>query len=250
MKHKKLLIVAVIFLAVAFALTFAKTTFAPGGIFKQTKTEDLPVATFNKQRLSTSDPASLWVVVNKNRTLEPVDYFPADLVTPNVPLRGSANSDEMKLRKEPAEALERMVNAAKTKGASLKIASGYRSYRTQITIYNNEVRQYGKAVADTQSARPGHSEHQTGLAVDLQDVAGKCVVADCFKDLAEGKWLGEHAWEYGFIVRYPLGKDTITGYRYEPWHLRYVGAELATEMHNNGMQTLEEFFNLVQTQPY
>lgn len=205
---------------------------------------------FDKSKLSITDPSSIWVVVNKSRPLNPLEFTPSDLITPSVPLRLSGNTEEMKLRKEPALALEKMVADAKAQGVNLKLASGYRSYISQITIYNNEVKQYGKAVADSESARPGHSEHQSGLAADLQDINGKCVVADCFKDLPEGKWLADHAWEYGFIIRYLTGKETITGYRYEPWHVRYIGVELSTEMHKTNVTTLEEFFNIVDKQPY
>lgn len=217
---------------------------------KQQQASQPVVPQFDKTKLSLTDPNSLWVVASKPRALNPINYAPADLVTPKVALRGSAAFEEMKLRAEAAGALEAMVTGGTAAGVNLKLASGYRSYKTQVSVYNNEVRQYGQKVADTQSARPGHSEHQTGLAADLQDAAGRCVVADCFKDLSEGKWVAEHAWEYGFIVRYTPGKEVITGYRYEPWHLRYVGKELAAELHKTSVQTLEEFFGIVEKLPY
>ncbi len=252
-KNKKILIIIGLALAITAFLVFAlsQKALSPAWLNQINKPgEKVQKPTFDKQRLSITDPNSIWVIVNKSRILQPKNFTPTDLVTPNVPLRGSNKSGEMKLRKEPADALELMFLTAKKQGANLKLASGYRSYNTQISVYNNEVRQYGKAVADTQSARPGHSEHQTGLAADLQDANGKCIVADCFKDLPEGKWLAEHAWEYGFIIRYPTGKEAITGYRYEPWHIRYVGTELAVELHTSGVQTLEEFFGVVEKQPY
>lgn len=254
MINKKLLIIIATALAITVSLVFAlnQKALSPAWLNQENKPSEKQVQkpTFDKQRLSITDPSSIWIIANKPRILQPKDYAPTDLISPNVPLRGASTSEEMKLRKETADALSTMVDAAKKQGVNLKLASGYRSYNTQISIYNNEVKQYGKAVADTQSARPGHSEHQTGLAADMQDINGKCVVADCFKDLPEGKWLAEHAWEYGFIIRYPAGKESITGYRYEPWHIRYIGVELAQEMHKTAVQTLEEFFGVVEKQPY
>jgi D-alanyl-D-alanine carboxypeptidase len=104
------------------------------------------------------------------------------------------------------------------------------------------VQSEGQAVADTQSARPGYSEHQSGLAADLEPASRKCEVDQCFGDTPEGKWLSANAYKYGFVIRYPLGLDNITGYEYEPWHVRYVGIALSTEMHDEGILTLEQFF--------
>ncbi len=135
------------------------------------------------------------------------------------------------------EAWNAMVDAAKEDGISLWIVSGYRSYQTQKTIYNNYVANNGQAQADTYSARPGHSEHQTGLAFDINEISY------AFGESAAGKWVAEHAAEYGFIIRYPKEKQEITGYVYEPWHLRYLGTELATEVYESGL-CLEEYFNI------
>jgi len=125
---------------------------------------------------------------------------------------------------------------------SIGALSGYRSYSTQVTVYNNEVANYGQAVADSESAKPGTSEHQTGLAVDVG--GGGCGIEDCFGTTAEGKWLAANAYNYGFIVRYTAAKQSITGYRAEPWHIRYIGSELSQEMHKENITTLEEFFSL------
>ena len=116
------------------------------------------------------------------------------------------------------------------------------SCNTQDSVYKKEVATYGQAKADTQSAKPGYSEHQTGLAIDVG--GGGCGIEDCFGETAEGKWLASNAYSYGFIIRYQAGKESITGYRAEPWHIRYVGTELSVEMNNTGIQTLEEFFNI------
>ena len=251
--QKRLLIPLFIIVVLLIALFgLSKTALGPKGTETNQTTQNTQQTkpSFDKNKYSITDPTSLWVIVNKNRALTPLTYAPTDLVTPNIPLRGGPNSEEMKLRSEAAQALERMTTVAKQQGAQLKLASGYRSYNTQVAVYNSEVRQYGQKQADTESARPGKSEHQTGLVADLQDVNGQCVVADCFGNLAEGKWVAEHAWEYGFIVRYQPGKEAITGYRYEPWHIRYVGADLAAELHNQKVLTLEEFFSVVEKQPY
>jgi D-alanyl-D-alanine carboxypeptidase len=191
------------------------------------------VPAFNKSRYSLSDPTSIWVVVNKQRPLDPMQYAPADLV---------AVGNNQQLRKEASDALAALIATAKAEGLTISPLSGYRSYSRQVTVYDNEVKNYGQAVADTESAKPGHSEHQTGLAIDVG--GGGCNIDDCFANTAEGKWVATNAYKYGYIVRYAEGKQAITGYRYEPWHLRYVGTELAEELHAQNVTTLEEFFEL------
>ena len=127
----------------------------------------------------------------------------------------------------------------KSLGLNLWIASGYRSYATQKRLYNNYVSSDGKEAADTYSARPGYSEHQTGLAFDLNSVE------ESFANTDEGKWVKDNCYRYGLIIRYPKGKESITGYIYEPWHLRYVGVKLATKLYNDGdWITLEEYFGV------
>lgn len=194
---------------------------------------DNEALTFNKQELSLDDPASIWVVANKRRPLQPKSYTPTDLVS---------TGNGQQLRAEAAQALAELIGSARTQNLYIKPLSGYRSYTRQVQVYNNEVARYGQAVADTQSARPGTSEHQTGLSIDVG--GGGCGIEDCFGSTNEGKWLAENAYRFGFIIRYPEQKQDITGYRYEPWHIRYVGVKLATEMRNQNILTLEEFFNL------
>lgn len=130
-----------------------------------------------------------------------------------------------------------MKNAAVQNGFSLEIMSGFRSYETQRNLYNRYVNTYGKAEADTFSAEPGKSEHQTGLAFDLG------WVDDGYAYTAEGKWLADNCYKYGFIIRYPKGKESITGYKYEPWHVRYLGNPLATDVYNSGL-CLEEYLGI------
>jgi D-alanyl-D-alanine carboxypeptidase len=206
--------------------------------------EDDRQVSFDTKQHSLDDPASIWVIANKRRPLQPTDYSPGDLVAPDVPLRLTAQTEEMQVRAAVAAALEDLVAAAGKDGLDLMVSSAYRSYAYQEGLYNTYVRQQGQAVADTQSARPGHSEHQTGLAVDIEPASRECEIEECFGDLPEGKWVAANAYKYGFVVRYAKGKDHITGYIYEPWHLRYVGKPLAAELHRLGNPTLEEFFEL------
>lgn len=198
--------------------------------------------TFDKQQYSLTEPSSPWVIVNKDRPLAK-DYRPADLVTPKVTLNSQKTAEENSLRAETAKALEELFAEADGMGFRLMLASGFRSYALQGTYYNGYVARDGQTAADRYSARPGTSEHQTGLSLDISRADRKCYLEQCFGELAEGKWLAENAYKHGLILRYPAGQEAITGYQYEPWHFRYVGKELAAELHKNN-QTLEEFFEL------
>ena len=143
------------------------------------------------------------------------------------------------INNEVMQAFKLMKSDATSIGLNIYIASGYRSYSYQERLYNNYSAVDGVDGADTYSARPGHSEHQTGLCFDLNDVD------DIFADTAEGKWVNNNAHLYGFIIRYPKGKEHITGYQYESWHLRYVGKELAKTLYNNGNWiTMEEYYGI------
>ncbi|MED4603579.1 M15 family metallopeptidase, partial [Paenibacillus validus] len=184
-------------------------------------------------------PAEIAVLVNKTSKL-PEDYKPQDLVDPNVPFTFKEKLEKRKMRKEAAAALEKLFQAAKDAGLPLAGVSAYRSHETQTALYNNYVKQEGEVKANKYSAKPGHSEHETGLAIDVAGSNGKCPAQDCFGATQEAKWLAEHAHEYGFIIRYPKGKEAITGYQYEPWHLRYVGVDLAKDIVKQGL-TLEEY---------
>lgn len=199
-------------------------------------------ASFDKTKYSISEADSIWAVVNKGRTLPP-SYIPSNLVTPDVELRYSAGGGEMRLRPDAARALKELFMAAAKEKIFLRLSSGYRSYLMQNSIYAREVKTYGQTQADRQSARPGHSEHQTGLAADLAPAEGRCEIADCFANTAEGKWLAANSYIYGFILRYASNKEAVTGYRYEPWHFRYVGKELAIALNKNS-QIIEQFFDL------
>ena len=175
------------------------------------------------------DENSLTGCVNKNRKISS-DYEPEDLILPNVRAMNSKSS--LYMRKEAALALENLFNAAEEQGLYLYATSGYRSYSTQKSIYNPY---------SGYSAPPGASEHQLGLAMDvtLSEYGSKLYVK--FGQSEEGIWLRENAHKYGFIIRYLEGKEDITGYNYEPWHIRYLGEDLAKELYETGI-TLEEYY--------
>ena len=163
----------------------------------------------------TADPASLTVLVNKHYIL-PAGYVP-ELEALG---RGYGSGS---LRPEAAQAFRAMADGARADGVALRSVSAYRSYQTQKSTYNRYLRQYRQAVVDTFSARPGHSEHQTGLGLDINVASSRAH----FENTPAFAWLKEHCAEYGFILRYDQGKEDITGYRFEPWHYRYVGVETA-----------------------
>lgn len=204
-------------------------------------------ASFDKKQHSLTDSTSPWVIANKRNPIG--TYAPSDLVVPHVALRLANGGMEMQMRREPAAALEQLFAHAKQDGYNLLLASGYRSRSFQSSLYNGYVSKDGQAAADRYSARPGYSEHQTGLAVDVGRSDRRCEVEQCFANLPEGQWLAAHAHEHGFVIRYPDGKEPVTGYGYEPWHIRYVGKHLAAEIHKTG-QTLEEFFGLPHAPSY
>lgn len=189
-----------------------------------------------------ANPNEVSILVNKQYKL-PDNYEPDDLVYPDVHFIFSEKIEKRKMRKVAAKALEEMFAAAEKDGIYLAGASGYRSQETQITLYDNYVKKDGKEEADRYSARPGHSEHQTGLSIDVSGISAECAVEDCFADTAEAKWLADHAHEYGYIIRYPKDKENLTGYMYEPWHIRYVGKEMAKEIFEQDI-TLEEYYNV------
>ena len=232
------IIVVAVIAAVLFALRPAATPQAnasPSSTATHTPTPTpTPTPTFDKTQFSLDDPMSLWVVADKHRPINPQDFVPSDLVDANVPAVYNST-----LREPAARAVETMFAAytAET-GEEMRLQSAFRDYETQVEVYANNNQD------DTQSARPGFSEHQTGLAMDISPLSGECALDVCFADTVPGQWLAANAWKYGFMLRYPDGLTNITGYAFEPWHYRFVGLELAAELHKTGVQTLEEFFGL------
>jgi D-alanyl-D-alanine carboxypeptidase len=239
---KKKLIIGIVLLAVVggvAAYMYISQQNKPAS--NQTASQPAPKG-FNKSQHSTDEVGGLWWVVNKSRPL-PEGYTPTDLVAPNIKLRWAPIAESMQVSGSIAQPLESMYQAMKAAGYDIMLISGYRSEKTQADLYNSYVTQQGQETADRLSAKPGTSEHQTGLALDLGRSDNKCELEQCFGETPEGKWLAEHAHEYGFIIRYLEGKEAKTGYMYEPWHVRYVGKDLATELYEK-QQTMEGFFGL------
>lgn len=250
-RKRLLLALAVIIMALLVIFVFGKqrgTAPAPAEQTNNTSTNKssgngVKPETNDEPLLSLTDPKSLWVVVNKKRPLDPPTYVP-ELADPSVTLNQARGSENMKVAASMAPALEALFEAARKDGVNLALASGYRSYATQERVYAREVKANGQAGADQVSARPGHSEHQTGLGVDVSPANGRCVITECFGSTPEGIWVRDNGWKHGFIIRYPQGKTDVTGYAYEPWHLRYVGNELAKDMADKKVETMEEWFKL------
>ncbi len=188
-----------------------------------------------------TDPAAYDAFVNKQRRL-PAGYIPPDLVRVDVPTILKAE-EVNHLRRAASEALSAMFAAAEAEeGFELLARSGYRSYRTQVMLYDANVRVYGEKEASRISARPGTSEHQSGLAMDISSPVVNYQLVQEFGETAEGIWVEKNAHRFGFIIRYPRDKEHITGYSYEPWHLRWVGPELAAEIYSKDF-CLEEYFS-------
>jgi D-alanyl-D-alanine carboxypeptidase len=183
--------------------------------------------------------------VNKQNPLTNKKYSPKNLVRV-----AKYNPLGRTLQKDAAESVVRLGNAMKAAGkGTLVVQSGFRSYSSQQKIHRAKVRSLGKAKGEALAARPGYSEHQTGLAADFA-AKGVSTIKISFGKTKAGIWLAENSFRYGFILRYPKGKTEITGYRYEPWHFRYVGVDVATRMHESGITTLEEFFGLPAAPTY
>ena len=187
------------------------------------------------------DPHRLWVVVDKKRPLNPLDVEPTELVAP----ADMQRTVDGRLQPAAAEALTALVAAAAQEGVgAIGLNSAYRSFASQTRTYNGYVNSLGRDAADQQSARPGFSEHQTGLATDVAACDSGCGAIESFGGTRQGAWVAANAWRFGYIVRYESGYTDITGYEAEPWHLRYIGPELAKAYHDGGFHALEDFFGL------
>ncbi|GHS84706.1 hypothetical protein AGMMS50218_00120 [Actinomycetota bacterium] len=205
---------------------------AAGQVAAGDLTGDLP--SLDLTTYSHTDPASPWVVVNKAVPLDPVDHEP-DLAQ----VRGYL------VQPVVVDDLTALLAAADDDGVHLTLRSAYRSYGYQVGVYDGWVRQLGREQADQVSARPGHSEHQTGLAVDLGgSTRPECDFEACFGDTVEGQWVAAHAEDFGFLLRYTEEDTAVTGFAPEGWHVRYVGRELAAYLRGRGIDTLEGVFDV------
>ncbi|GIO24535.1 D-alanyl-D-alanine carboxypeptidase family protein [Oceanobacillus sp. J11TS1] len=186
-----------------------------------------------------SNPYDELALINKNFAL-PEDYIPEDLMVPDVPFPFTEDLPKKYLRENAAHALEDLFAAAEEAGLEMYAQSGYRSYDRQVDVFAANASQHGEDYANKFSARPGESEHQTGLTMDVTSPEVNLDLVTEFADTEEGKWLAENAPNYGFIIRFPEGKEDITGYQYEPWHIRYVGEKVAKYITKENI-TLEEY---------
>lgn len=190
-----------------------------------------------------NNPDDYFCIVNRKYNLKS-DYIPDDLVTVSIPFAPGRTDDVKQMRAEASAALTELYNAAEKEGFRLYGASGFRSYNTQMVLFKKSAASKGSIeAANKLNALPGQSEHQLGLAMDFTLEELNYRLKESFGETEEGIWLRENCHKFGFIIRYPKGKEDITGYSYEPWHCRYVGKNLAKYIYENNI-TLEEFYGL------
>lgn len=187
-----------------------------------------------------TDTDSVRILVNRKYKLES-DYIPEDLVVPAIRFSYYGVQEKSHLRAEAAMWIEKLFEAAKEEQINLVAVSGYRSYNRQKQIYEANIAEKGEKTTNQVSAKPGTSEHQTGLVMDVSAYSVGCELEQEFGSSAEGRWLAENSYKYGFIIRYGKEKEDITGYTYEPWHIRYVGRNLAEYLYENDL-ALEEYY--------
>ena len=209
---------------------------------RQPTYEDFDFTTYNEDtmiEIGSEYLNSYVILVNKAFRL-PENYEPADLVVPNV-LAVWGAENVLRMRESAARALEALFEAAyEDEGLELWVVSGYRSFEDQVTRHQYFVDTHGTQAAETMSARPGHSEHQTGLAMDVAAASVGALLTEEFSNAPEGVWLRENAHRFGFIIRYPYSRRNLTGIGYEPWHIRYVGVDAATHIFEHDL-VLEQY---------
>lgn len=222
------------FLTRTAGVTLASLALVTGGFSAYAAPVDQPPQV-SAEELSNSD--SLLALINPSIQLSTADYNPADL-------RNVAGTSHQ-LREEAADAVEKLLAEARQSGHSLQLISAFRSYERQRALFNQYESQYGTTYAERISARPGTSEHQLGLAADVGYAGGNCQLRICFGETPAGEWLAQNAADYGLIIRYPSGQEDVTGYSYEPWHLRYIGVDHAQAMQQAEVATFEEYHELL-----
>ncbi|GAA1497766.1 D-alanyl-D-alanine carboxypeptidase family protein [Paeniglutamicibacter kerguelensis] len=185
------------------------------------------------------NPKKFNVLVNKTYPLAPKTYAPKTTTIPG--------TNGIRLQTTTATAYKKLAAAAKKDGVKIKLTSGYRSYSSQKKIVDQYTRWYGPTKALSLAAKPGTSEHQTGLSLDVGNFNKACALQDCFENTPVGKWMAKNAPKYGFVLRYPKGQQNVTGYSYEPWHFRYVGTTQARTMAKKKSKTLEHYYGVAST---
>ncbi|MCR5625244.1 MAG: M15 family metallopeptidase [Lachnospiraceae bacterium] len=207
------------------------------------KAEDAEITQTPKKRNTISvntDPNSIGVLVNRDYLIDK-DYVPGDLVVPNVRFSYYGVYEKSFMREIAAYWLERLFKAAERDGMILEAVSAYRSYETQISVHNGHVDNLGRDEAENVSAEAGTSEHETGLCIDISCQTLGDSLEESFGVYEEGIWVAQNAYKYGYVIRYPYDKEAVTGYDYEPWHIRYVGKRLALRLHKKNW-CLEEYY--------
>lgn len=207
------------------------------------KADEAEQAAYEEQTrnlLKEAESKGLLILVNKKNPIDK-DYIPEDLEEIKY-FATDRTSSSRYMREEAASAFHKLVESAALEEIEILMTTAYRSYDFQAILYNSYVENEGQEAADKFSAKPGQSEHQTGLSVDVSSASVDYKLTTSFRDTKEGKWLAENAHKYGFIIRYPEGKEDITGYIYEPWHIRYVGLQAAGEIYEQNI-TLEEYLD-------
>ena len=236
-KLSKCLKIFIVIIAMIFCIDILKNS-----IFKDIGVDSVNFIRNIESRIGLIDDKSTFynnknndlILVNKENSLSS-DYKPDNLVKPNIVFLDSSVEEEKYMQQEAATALEELFQNAKQNNITLIGSSAYRSYQTQVNIYNKYYRQKGSSYTKKYVATPGESEHQTGLAIDVTNPSR------CFdKTSVEAQWIDNNAYKYGFILRYPENKEDVTGYNYEPWHIRYVGKDVAKKIYINST-TLEEY---------
>ena len=191
------------------------------------------------REVRTEDDGNILVLVNKEYPVSE-DYEPSDMVE----IDGSLSTNQnLKVKREAYEAYLEMLKDAQAEGLNFSICSAYRSYALQESLYNNSLAANGKEYTETMFAYPGKSEHHTGYAIDITSASMNWGLSQDFTEYPDGAWITEHCSEYGFIIRYPKGKEDVTGYVYEPWHIRYVGIDTAKYITDHEL-TLEEYLGV------
>lgn len=202
------------------------------------------LVSYSLPRSLLSNPASEFVIVNKHNPISPLNFTPQDLVE----VKSSESLDnfrDVQMSQPAARALEAMAKEMFEQGQGrMELNSGFRSYSTQEKLFERFASQQGLSQALLKAAKPGFSEHQTGLAADISFPSQGCAIMTCFGNTPAGLWIAENSWKHGFIVRYKQETEQITGYSYEPWHLRFVGYEVARLYAKNGMNNLEALWGL------
>lgn len=212
----------------------------PGLEPQEPDVDDVAHPTYVPSReVRTTDDGNLLVIINKEFTVSK-DYYPTDMVD----IDGSLSTNQnLKVKKEAYDAYLSMLHDAQAEGLNFSICSAYRSYELQESLYNNSLTANGKEYTEKMFAYPGKSEHHTGYAIDITSPSMNWGLSQDFTDYPDGAWITAHCSEYGFIIRYPKGKEDITGYVYEPWHIRYVGIDVAKYITEQGI-TFEEYLGV------